>query len=438
MTQVTTAAGIAGRLEPLLREAVGVQLPVRLRAWDGSESGPAGGIVVELRSPEALRHVMWRPGELGLARAYVSGALDVEGDLGDALAAVRHAIREATNGGRLPMSRRLLRPGLVWSAARAAVGAKVLGRAPEVPPEEARLRGRLHTPSRDRAAIRHHYDLGNDFYELLLDDTMSYSCGYWAADNARDGAAASRAKLDLVCRKLGLRPGMTLVDVGCGWGSLLVHAARQYGVRAVGYTISAAQAGYVRERVIREGLQDKVTVRARDYREIDVVDADAVASIEMGEHVGDEHYPTYASILFRTVRPGGRLLLQQMSRGENAPGGGPFIESYIAPDMHMRPLGDTVRMIGAAGFEVRDVEALREHYVLTIAAWARRLEERWDEMVALAGERTARIWRLYLAGGGLAFAENRMGVDQILAVRPDDAGQSRFPLSRTWLSTSAP
>lgn len=422
-TTTTRQRGTAQQLIAVLSAVLDCEPPVRIRAWDGSEAGAAGAPVVVLHSPEALRRLLWRPGELGLARAYVSGDLDVDGELGPSLSSVRAALGRA----------KPVRPRTVWPLLRTAARTGLLGGPPPPPPEEARLRGRRHSMSRDRAAISHHYDLGNDFYELLLDDTMAYSCGYWTPGvTPGDGAAASRTKLDLVCRKLGLEPGMHLADIGCGWGSLVVHAARHYGVRVTGFTISREQAAYVRARVERAGLSDQVSVRAQDYREVDVTGADAVASIEMGEHVGRQRYPEYARIMLNSVRPGGRLLLQQMSRGARASGGGAFIESYIAPDMHMRPLPETLRMIDGAGFEIRDVEAMREHYVQTIAVWARTLEERWEDVVALAGIRTARIWRLYLAGGGLAFEENRMGVDQVLAVRPDPGGASHMPYGRAW------
>lgn len=410
----TTAAAVrsapaAARLHGLLAGLLGADPPVRIRAWDGSLAGPADAPVVVVRSPMALRRLLWRPGELGLARAYVAGELDVEGDLATAFTQVR---------GEFEGRGTRLRPAAVRAAWRAARDWHLIGAPPPAPPEEARLRGRRHTPARDRAAISHHYDLGNDFYTLLLDETMAYSCGYWTADVADgDGAAASRAKLDLVCRKLELRPGDHLVDVGCGWGSLVVHAASEYGAQVTGYTISREQAAYVEERIARAGLGDRAAVRLRDYRDIDVTAADAVASIEMGEHVGQERYPGYAAVLHRTLKPGGRLLLQQMSRGRRAAGGGAFIESYIAPDMHMRPLPETLRMVAAAGFELRGVEALREHYGRTIRSWSTRLEEHWAEVAALAGERTARVWRLYLAGGAAAFDEGRMGVDQVLAAR---------------------
>ncbi|MET7407320.1 cyclopropane-fatty-acyl-phospholipid synthase family protein [Streptomyces parvulus] len=416
----TTRTGAAHRLAALVEDALGGPLPVRLRAWDGTETGPADGPVVVVRSRRALRRLLWQPGELGLAQAYVTGELDVDGDLADGLRRMWAAARE----------RRLHppRPGLTDRARAAATAVRLgaVGPRPPVPATQARLRGGLHTKSRDRAAISHHYDLSNDFYRLLLDDTMAYSCGLWTEEHT-DAAAAQRAKLELVCRKLGLTAGARLLDIGCGWGSLTLHAAEHHKARVTAVTLAGEQAAHVREQVRERGLEDRVEVVNQDYRDITGGDYDAVSSIEMGEHVGDAEYPAFAASLHRRVRPGGRVLVQQMSRGRNAPGGGAFIEAYIAPDMHMRPLGETVQLLEDAGLEVRHTESLREHYVLTVAAWERTLEERWDEFTALVGEETARVWRLYLVGGALAFEQRRMGVDQILAVRPTAEGVSGMP-----------
>jgi cyclopropane-fatty-acyl-phospholipid synthase len=207
-----------------------------------------------------------------------------------------------------------------------------------------------------------------------------------------------------------------MLDVGCGWGSLVLHAAAEYGAKVTGVTISRQQHDFVTHRARERGLDHLVTVRLQDYRHVDDGPYDAVSSIEMGEHVGEDNYPTYVGVLHRNLKPGGRLVLQQMSRGRVAPGGGAFIESYIAPDMTMRPLHQTLRHLGEAGFEIRDVVAMREHYVRTIDAWAATLEKRWAEVVARVGTGWARVWRLYMAGSALAFEENRMGVDQITAV----------------------
>lgn len=254
-------------------------------------------------------------------------------------------------------------------------------------------------------------------------------------------ADAQRDKLELICRKLGLRPGARLLDIGCGWGSLTLHAAQHHGVRVTAVTLAAEQAAYVREQVGERGLEELVEVLNIDYRDIAERPEtrgtyDAVSTIEMGEHVGDAEYSAFTRILHDSLRARGRALVQQMSRGATTPGGGAFIESYIAPDMHMRPVGETVGLLEGSGLEVRDVEALREHYVLTVDAWRRTLEERWTEFTALVGEETARVWRLHLVGGALAFEERRMGVDQILCVRPDRAGVAGMePARRDWYGT---
>ncbi|MFB6775384.1 class I SAM-dependent methyltransferase [Streptomyces sp. NPDC056337] len=425
MTPARTArTGAAHRLAALVEDALGGPLPVRLRAWDGTETGPADGPVVVVRSRRALRRLLWQPGELGLAQAYVTGELEVDGDLADGLRRMWAAARE--RGPHPP------RPGLAdrARAATTAVRLGAVGPRPPVPASQARLRGGLHTKSRDRAAISHHYDLSNDFYRLLLDDTMAYSCGLWAdehTDADADAADAQRAKLELICRKLGLTEGARLLDIGCGWGSLTLHAAERHKARVTAVTLAREQAAHVREQVRERGLEDRVEVVCQDYRDITGGDYDAVSSVEMGEHVGDAEYPAFAAALHRLVRPQGRVLVQQMSRGRDAPGGGAFIEAYIAPDMHMRPLGETVQLLEDAGLEVRHTESLREHYVRTVAAWERTLERRWDDFAALVGEETARVWRLYLVGGALAFEQRRMGVDQILGVRPTAEGVSGMP-----------
>jgi cyclopropane-fatty-acyl-phospholipid synthase len=408
-------AQVAEQLAKLLRTTAGLEPPVRIRAWDGSEAGPddPGGPVLVVRSRRALRQLLWRPGELGLARAYVTGDIDVEGDLVDGL---RRAWSLARSQQTVVVSGR--------SKARAALKAArlgALGPPPKAPATEARLTGRLHTRLRDRAVIAHHYDLSNDFYRLLLDDHMAYSSAYFT----REGQSlheAQTAKLEMICRKVGLKPGMRLLDVGCGWGSLTLHAAQRYGVRATGITLSSQQRDFVVARADERGVASGVEVRLQDYRDLDAeaTPFDAVASIEMGEHVGERLYPAYVGIMYRALKPGGKLLLQQMSRrADAAPGGGAFIEAYIAPDMHMRPLWQTVRHLQDAGFEIRSVGAMREHYARTAQHWIATLDNRFDEFVALVGEEVARVWRLYLAGGMLAFEEGRMGVDQILAVKPD-------------------
>jgi cyclopropane-fatty-acyl-phospholipid synthase len=425
-----TARGIAGQLAALVEPLFGGTLPFRLRAWDGSEAGPADTgshqtPVAILRSPAALRRLLWSPGELGLAQAYVTGELDVEGDLKTALSSVWATIR--TNG----VSKRRLSASQLTQAVATARRLGVIGRRLPAPPSQAQLTGRLHTRLRDRSAISHHYDLSNDFYALVLDPRMAYSCAYWTSDSPGYTLEdAQRDKFDLVARKLDLQPGQRLLDVGCGWGSMSLHAAANYGVSVTGVTLSREQQAFASQRAKDEGLADRVDIRLQDYRDVSDGPYDAVVSLEMGEHVGQDNYPVYAGQLHRQLRPEGRLLLQQMSRHDSHPGGGAFIESYIAPDMYMRPVGQTVDLLESAGFEVRDVHALREHYVRTVAAWYDTFERRWDEAVALVGEEVARVWRLYFVGGALAFEEGRMGVDQILAVKPAADGASSMPATR--------
>ncbi|WP_461297007.1 class I SAM-dependent methyltransferase [Streptomyces harbinensis] len=420
----------ATRLAPLLHRLFDGPPPLRVRAWDGSETGPAPAPTVVLRNRRALRRLLWQPGELGLAEAYITGDLDVAGNLGTALRTLWTAVREQ----RIEPPRPTAADRARLVASLAGLGA--LGPRPPAPAGAARLRGVRHSRARDRAAVAHHYDLSNAFYARLLDPCLAYSCGYWTADPddpAYGIADAQRDKLALICRKLALRPGMRLLDVGCGWGALSLYAAAEHKAQVTAVTLSAAQARHVRAEAERRGLSEWVDVQLCHYRDIRGGWYEAVASIEMGEHVGDAEYPGFAELLTRMLRPHGRLLLQQMSRGAHAPGGGPFIETYIAPDMHMRPVGGTVGLLEEAGLEVRSVESLREHYVRTVRAWLDRLESGWPDFTGLVGEETCRVWRLYLTGAALAFEQRRMGVDQILAVRPSDSGGSGMePTPAAW------
>ncbi|MDQ3326882.1 MAG: cyclopropane-fatty-acyl-phospholipid synthase family protein [Actinomycetota bacterium] len=418
--------GAAQRLEKIVRPALGGELPIRLRAWDGSEAGPVDAPTVVVSSPTALRRLLYRPNELGLAQAYVTGEIEVEGDLLDGLRRVWQSVRERGSRGRLGF------PAMV-KAARAGVELGIVGKPLPPPDSQARLRGRLHTKRRDREAISHHYDLSNDFYSLILDGNKAYSCGYWTSDDPSYTVSdAQRDKLDLICTKLGLGPGMRLLDVGCGWGSLSIHAAQNFGVRVIGVTLSEQQRQFVQKRIDDLDLGGLAEVRRQDYRDVTDGSFDAVCSIEMGEHVGKGNYPKFITGLHALLRPEGRLLIQQMSRKDKH-GGGPFIEAFIAPDMYMGPVGETVALIEDCGLEVRDVHALREHYVRTIHAWYRTFEDNYGEAVEMVGEEVARVWRLYLVGSALSFEEGRMGIDQILAVRATADGRSGLPATRAGL-----
>ena len=406
---------------------LGAPLPLGVRCWDGSElPGRTGSPTLVVRSPRALRRILYARDELGLARAYVSGELDLEGDLFQLLKLPDQFPARPS----LHLDPAAMRP-LIRDLARTGV----LGRPVPPPAEESRLRGLRHSLRRDSAAISHHYEVGNEFYELLLGPTMVYSCAYFATP-ATSLDDAQRAKLDLVCRKLALRPGMRLLDVGCGWGSLVLHAAATYGVRAVGVTISPEQADFARRRVAKAGLEDRVEIRLQDYREVPDGPYDAIASIGMAEHVGRAQLPVYARALHRLLAPGGRLLNHAIARGPDA---GPesssqsrsFLSRYVFPDGELQPLADHVGFLERAGFEVRDVEGLREHYALTCRAWAARLQTQWEEALRVVSPGRARVWRLYLTGAAIAFEQHRVGVNQIVATRPARTGGSgSWPLRR--------
>ncbi|MEG3627145.1 cyclopropane-fatty-acyl-phospholipid synthase family protein [Streptomyces poriticola] len=439
-------ADAALRLRNLVEQLLGVPLPVRIRAWDGSQAGPPGAPVLVVRNRRALRRLLFKPGELGLARGWVAGDLDVDGDLYTTLDLLAGLIWERDDDART--LGQALRDPEVRAAVRGLVrlGGPPLPPAP--PPEEVRRRrGHLHTRRTDKRAISHHYDVGNDFYELVLGPSMVYSCAYWDAAPGSTPAegvlaggtleTAQRDKLELVCRKLGLAPGQRLLDVGCGWGSMAVHAARDHGVGVVGITLSQEQAAYARKRIADEGLTDRVEIRVQDYRDVTDGPYDAISSIGMAEHVGAERYLEYARDLYALLAPGGRLLNHQIARrpqgDETTYSVDTFIDAYVFPDGELAPLGTTVTQLERAGFEVRDVESIREHYALTLRRWVAALEAEWPRAVQLTSPGRARVWRLYMAASALAFEHNRIGVNQVLAVKTPETGRSGLPLrARTW------
>ncbi|MET1064996.1 MAG: class I SAM-dependent methyltransferase [Arthrobacter sp.] len=424
---MTKQSGAAPRLAEVLAIVLGAEeVPLRLKAWDGTEAGPADAPVIEFRSRRALRRMLWSPGQLGLSRAYVAGDIDAPGDVFASFAALSSTGKFTEPG---PFRRPSLREvaAIIKDAAR--LGA--LGPNPAPPPEEAKLNraGRRHTRKRDAAAISHHYDVGNDFYAVVLGPSMVYSCAVW--EDERTGLdAAQDAKNDLVCRKLGLEPGMRVLDVGCGWGSFALRAAQSYGVEVVGVTLSGAQAAMAGKRVAQAGLTDRVAIRVQDYRDVDDGPFDAISSIGMSEHVGREQMPAYVAKLHGLLRPGGRLLNHAISwnAGPTAPDPDSFIPRYVFPDGEMLSLAEMVGALEGGGLEVLDVEALRRHYALTLRAWVQNLEENWSEAVALAGEGRARVWRLYMAASALGFESGMTGVNQILVQRP---GGTEPPLRRT-------
>lgn len=413
--------GAAGTLHEVLTALIG-PAPVRFDLWDGSAWGPQDALAtIRLRSPDALRRIIWAPGELGIARAFVAEDIDVDGDIFEALRALR------------PVGRTLRR---AWQTApRATIAAKrlgVVGRPLPPPPEELRPRGRRHSARRDAEVVGHHYDVGNDFYELVLGPSLTYSCARFS----RPGmslAEAQDSKHDLVCRKLGLqdRAGMRLLDVGCGWGSLAIHAARSYGCRVVGVTISEQQLGAARRRVDQAGLGGQVDIRLQDYRRLEGEEFDAISSIGMSEHVGHERIDQYFAVLRSLLAPEGRMLNHAISAvGSSRIGRRTFMGRYVFPDGELLDVADTVSSMERAGFEVRDVEGLREHYALTLRAWVANLELRWDDAVALVGVRRARVWRLYMAASAIGFEDGGLGLHQVLGVTPAPTGTSGMPLTR--------
>lgn len=411
--------GVARVIEDLF----GADLPVTVQAYDGSRAGPADAPArVVIRSKDAVRRLVTSPNELGISRAYVAGDVDVEGDIYEALQLAKRVDVQSLGPAQ-------------WRALLRLTGPSGLRPLP-APPEEARLRGRLHNRARDAAAISHHYDVSNEFYRLLLGPAMTYSCAVWDSPD-RTLEEAQAAKHDLVCRKLGLRPGMRLLDVGCGWGGMLLHAAREYGVTAVGVTISQRQAEWARDAVAKAGLGGRVEVRLQDYRDVGDGPYDAISSIGMFEHVGLEQLGAYFTHLYELLRPGGRLLNHGIATRDE-PDGRPrptFINRYVFPDGALHEVGAVVSAIHRKRFEVRHVENLREHYALTLRAWSANLEQHWEEAVAQVGLTRARIWRLYIAASALAFDSGRVQIHQTLAVRPDHQpldARSGMPLRPDW------
>lgn len=419
---------VAETVTPLVRAAVGASAPIAVSGWDGSRTGPPNAQwTMKINNRRGLRRLLWAPNELGFARAYVSGDIEIEGDLLAGMEVLEQ------------MSDPTLGPGVRIDAetkkalVKAAVRLGIIGLPPKPPNEEAKLaRGRRHDKRRDAAAISHHYDVGNDFYRLVLGESMTYSCGYWAQpDQGLD--AAQFAKCDLVARKLGLAPGMRVLDVGCGWGTFALHAARNYGVHVVGVTLSREQADYAGKRMIDEGVSDLVDIRVQDYRDVTDGPYDAISSIGMAEHVGAAMMPVYAAQLYGLLRDQGRLLNHAISRrpGKRAEfSKTSFIDRYVFPDGELEPMVTVVDALEGAGFEVRDVESLREHYALTLRAWVANLEDNWEAAVRLSSAGRARIWRLYMAGSALGFTANRLGINQVLAVKCDGHGRSGMPSTR--------
>ncbi len=382
--------------------------PFALRFWDGSElqRTEPGGPTFTVHSPRALAHVLRAPGELGIGRAYAAGLVEVD-DLDAALLLV-----ETFQTPSLGL-RQMLRLG---SAALRACG---LVAPPRAPASELRLRGERHTPSRDRRAVRHHYDAGNEFFALFLDASMTYSCAYFSG-GACTLEEAQEAKLELVCSKLGLQPGERVLDVGCGWGSFALHAARRHGVQVVGVTLSGPQVNLARARALEAGIANLVDFRVADYRELAGEEFDAIASIGMVEHVGEERIDLYARRLGGLLAPGGRLLNHGIAKltDFDTPDEGAFSERFVFPDGVPLPLSRVELALERAALVTTHVEALPNDYAETLHHWMQRFESRYEDAVRLAGAQRARIWRLYLHAARQGFVTGWASIYQVLAHRP--------------------
>ena len=404
----------------LFRPVLGAGAPITVRAYDGSVSEPATGTptaTVDVRSETALAYLASSPNSLGLARAFVSGHLDVDGDLYDALTAVSElTVSDVSAATLATMALRL-----------APIRLRHHRLAP--PPEEHRQRGLLHSKSRDAEAIAHHYDVSNRFYELVLGPSMAYTCAAYP-DETASLEEAQFAKHALVAEKLALKPGMRLLDVGCGWGQMSMHAAEHHGVQALGVTLSRDQALWAQKEVARRGLSDLVEIRHADYRDVAEGEFDAISSIGLTEHIGRGQLKPYFAFLYSKLRAGGRLLNHCITRPDDhhRAHADPFIDRYVFPDGELLPVGHLVSRMNGAGFEIRHEENLREHYSKTLKAWSANLEANWDECVAEAGEGRARVWRLYMPACAVGFDVNNIQLHQILGVKLDDRGQSGFPL----------
>ncbi|TDD83647.1 class I SAM-dependent methyltransferase [Saccharopolyspora karakumensis] len=404
--------GWAGVFERIL----GGDLSVEIRAFDGSRAGTAGAdVCVEVRSPLALSHLANAPGELGLARAYVSGALEVHGDMYSALAAFPSVtLNDVPAGLRRELLFKLAGYRFWWPV-----------RVPEV---EHRSRGWRHSKNRDSQSISYHYDVSNRFYEYVLGSSMAYTCAVYPEKDATL-EQAQFTKHDLVARKLDLSEGQRLLDVGCGWGGMVMHAAEHYGVRGLGVTLSRQQAQWAQKAIAERGLADLAEVRYMDYRDVRETGFDAVSSIGLTEHIGLKQLPHYFSFLQDKLVPGGRLLNHCITRphGQQRARTGKFIGRYVFPDGELEPVGTLVSAMNDNGFEVRHEENLREHYALTLAHWCENLDRNWSAAVAEAGHARARVWRLYMAACRLGFERNNIQLHQVLGVKLDGT-DARMPL----------
>lgn len=396
---------------------------VSFKLWDGTawpDSEPRAATIV-LKHPGAV-HAMFAGGtEKALGEAFLHDDFDVEGDI-EAACELVDVLREGAHNGWLQAAGRVLRlhrPKTKFSTVRAWT-------------ERAEGSGRVHSRTRDRQAVAFHYDVSNEFYRLWLDSRMLYSCAYFECETD-DLETAQLAKLNHLCRKLRLRPGQRLLDIGCGWGGLAMHAARAHDARVTGITLSELQAALATARLMSAGLSDAVTIELKDYRDVqDAEGFDAIVSVGMAEHVGEKNLPLYFEKAYSLLKPGGVFLNHAIGddvRSARAMGDS-FVQEYVFPDAELPPISRVLVAAEAAGFEVRDVENLREHYKLTLRHWVHRLEQAHDAALRFIDEPTYRIWRVYMAGSAHGIDRARLAIYQTLLVKLDEKGHAPLPLTR--------
>ena len=417
---------IADALGKLMKEG----LPFRFEAFDGSSAGPVDApFTLRLLNERGLSYLMTAPGDLGFARAYVAGDLELEGihpgDPYDAMVLIMSQLRfKVPSAGEMVQIVRSLGFGNL---------------KPPPPPEEEHLpkwrramEGMRHNKKRDAEAIHHHYDVSNRFYELVLGPSMTYTCAvYPTLESSLEEAQFE--KYDLICRKLGLKPGDRLLDIGCGWGGMVRHAAQHYGVQVLGVTLSREQATWAQQKIKEQGLDHLAEVRFSDYRDVPEGEFDAVSSIGLTEHIGVKQYPDYFAFLEGKLRVGGRLLNHCITRPNNkTTTTGAFIDRYVFPDGELTGVGRITVAAQDAGLEVRHVENLREHYAMTLKGWCDNLVEHWDEALGEVTIGRAKVWGIYMAGSRLAFERNEIELHHVLAVKPDRTGNASWPLRPTW------
>ncbi len=426
----TTEPGLEQTIK-LLEQLFPMPRHFGIRLWSGAELPFEGHppFHLVLNHPSALRRMFTPPIELSLGEAFIRNDFDIEGDIFAAFPLMESIATRSFS------ARDITDIGLSLLALPNQSPARTPGRGP------VRLRGRIHSRERDRAAVQYHYDVSNDFYSLWLDRNLQYSCAYFSS-GAGDLDDAQERKMEHLCRKLRLKAGEYLLDIGCGWGGLDIYAASKYGVRVLGLTLSKNQATYAYQWIGRLGLEERVCVKLMDYRDLEVEPFDKIVSVGMFEHVGRTHLPEYFARVHHLLKPGGLFLNHGISRRAERPedkqsyiqqrifGRGAFLQKYIFPDGELTPVSEVNTLAEQAGFEVRDVENLREHYALTLQNWVNRLAEHREEAIHASDEVTYRTWRLYMSASAFGFESGNINVNQTLLAKMTHDGKSNVPLSR--------